>query len=229
MASEVPYYSYGSGIGISSKDSLFLLNIRFRVQNRVSYKTESAQDLRPDELQARVQRLRLRLDGFFYRPELVYVIQLGFSDQDMAVSPGNPTPAILKDAVIFYRMGRRVSLGFGLTNLPRNRQAVVSSGDLELVDRSPITAAFGIQRDFGLQLYYYNNMGSLYYALRTAVTAGEGNNALNSNEGLSYTGRVELLPLGTFESCGIAMFYWRLFQAATAWLYNWFSYWQGVR
>jgi hypothetical protein len=89
VASEVPYYSYGSGIGISSKDSLFLLNIRFRVQSRVSYKTEGAQDLRLDELQARVQRLRLRLDGFFYRPELIYVIQLGFSDRDMAVSPAS--------------------------------------------------------------------------------------------------------------------------------------------
>jgi hypothetical protein len=64
VASEVPYYSHGPGIGISSKDSLFLLNIRFCIQNRLSYTTNSESDLRLSELETRIQRLRFRLDGF---------------------------------------------------------------------------------------------------------------------------------------------------------------------
>ena len=33
----LPYYSYGKGLGITSADSLFQLNIRFRIQNRIGY------------------------------------------------------------------------------------------------------------------------------------------------------------------------------------------------
>ena len=33
----LPYYSYGKGLGMTSADSLFQLNIRFRMQNRVTY------------------------------------------------------------------------------------------------------------------------------------------------------------------------------------------------
>ena len=33
----LPYYSYGKGLGITSPDSLFQLNIRFRMQNRLTY------------------------------------------------------------------------------------------------------------------------------------------------------------------------------------------------
>jgi len=35
--SALPYYSYGKGLGLTSPDSLFQLNIRFRMQNRVTY------------------------------------------------------------------------------------------------------------------------------------------------------------------------------------------------
>ena len=35
--SALPYYSFGKGIGITSPDSLYQLNIRFRMQNRVTY------------------------------------------------------------------------------------------------------------------------------------------------------------------------------------------------
>jgi hypothetical protein len=37
-----------------------------------------------------------------------------------------------------------------------------------------------------------------FYNLRGSITSGEGRNSLESNSGLSYTGRIELLPLGKF-------------------------------
>src|SRR5690606_7312196 len=33
----LPYYSYGKGLGLTSPDSIFQLNIRFRMQNRLTY------------------------------------------------------------------------------------------------------------------------------------------------------------------------------------------------
>nr|WP_253256122.1 hypothetical protein [Formosa algae] len=33
----LPYYSFGKGVGLTSPDSIFKLNIRFRMQNRATY------------------------------------------------------------------------------------------------------------------------------------------------------------------------------------------------
>ncbi|MFN7490817.1 MAG: porin, partial [Chryseotalea sp.] len=71
-----PYYAYGKGLGITSPDSLFMLNIRFRIQNRFAFTTNDVDDLNIDEVEARVRRMRLRFDGFIYDPRLTYIIQL---------------------------------------------------------------------------------------------------------------------------------------------------------
>src|SRR5690554_736734 len=77
--SEVPYFSFGKGVGIISPDSMYLLNIRFRMQNRVGFTTESMSDLSLSEVEARIRRLRLRFDGFMLTERLTYVIQLSFT------------------------------------------------------------------------------------------------------------------------------------------------------
>ena len=66
--SPTPYFSYGKGLGITSPDSLFMLNIRFRMQNRLAFVTESGTNLDIAQVEARVRRLRLRFDGFIYTP-----------------------------------------------------------------------------------------------------------------------------------------------------------------
>ncbi|HOY29975.1 MAG TPA: hypothetical protein PLR96_13445, partial [Flavobacteriales bacterium] len=70
------------GISIS-KDSLFLLNLRFRMQNRLGFTTVSGEDLSARTIDARVRRLRLRLDGFVLQRRLQYYIQLNFSRADL--------------------------------------------------------------------------------------------------------------------------------------------------
>ena len=78
--------------------------------------------------------------------------------------------------------------------LPGNRQRVVSSGDQQFADRSIVNATFNIDRDFG----FFGHLTSNYIILRGAITSGEGRNSLGSNNGLAYTGRIELLPFGKF-------------------------------
>ena len=39
-----PYYSYGNGLGITSPDSLYQVNIRFRMQNRISYNHDEGEE-----------------------------------------------------------------------------------------------------------------------------------------------------------------------------------------
>ncbi len=196
-----PYFSYGKGLGITSPDSLFMLNIRFRIQNRFAFATESLEDLSVAEIEARVRRMRLRFDGFIYDTRLTYVIQLSFSRGDMDFDDTG-FPNVVRDALVLYSFNKHFSVGLGQTKLPGNRQRVNSSGDLQLPDRSIVNSTFNVDRDFGLQLYYNNNLGFMNYVLRGAITSGEGRNVNKSDQGLAYTGRLELLPLGQFTNGG---------------------------
>jgi phosphate-selective porin OprO and OprP len=196
-----PYFSYGKGLGITSPDSLFMLNIRFRMQNRLALTTESETDLDIAEVEARVRRLRLRFDGFIYTPRLTYVIQLAFTRADMDFDDTG-FPNVVRDAMIIYSVTDHFSVGIGQTKLPGNRQRVNSSGDLQFADRSIVNSTFNVDRDFGIQTYYNNNLQGLHYVLRAAVSSGDGRNIISSDRGLAYTGRIELLPLGEFTNGG---------------------------
>lgn len=189
----------GKGLGIVTADSSFSLNFQFRVQNRAAYVSKSEDDLSPESFEFRVRRLRLKFDGFIYNPKLSYYIQLSFSRGDMDWkgtdnSINNHSPNIVRDAVIFYKPVPKLRLSFGQTKLPGNRQRVISSGDQQFVDRSIVNATFTLDRDFGFFAHYTTK----YLILRGALTSGEGRNSVSSNSGLSYTGRIELLPLGKF-------------------------------
>ncbi|MFN8690511.1 MAG: porin, partial [Cyclobacteriaceae bacterium] len=146
LAYQVPYFTWGKGLGITSPDSAFLMNIRFRLQNRIGITTISGSDFSVNEVEARVRRLRLRLDGYLYNPKLTYVIQLSFSRGDIDFEDSG-FPNIIRDAMIIYNFNRHFALGLGQTKLPGNRQRVVSSGDLQLPDRSIVNAVFNIDRD----------------------------------------------------------------------------------
>lgn len=197
----IPYFTYGKGLGITSPDSLFHLNIRLRMQNRLGLRTESEDNLNISEVEARIRRLRLRFDGFVYTRKLNYVVQLAFSRSDMDYDDTG-FPNVIRDAIVFYSFNDHFTIGVGQTKLPGNRQRVNSSGDLQMPDRSIVNSTFNIDRDFGLQLYYNNNISNFQYVLRGAISSGEGRNFNSSDRGLAYTGRVELLPFGKFVNNG---------------------------
>lgn len=197
--SQVPYFTFGQGLGIMSPDSLFLMNIRFRMQNRAGFTFLEDENT---QIEARVRRLRLRFDGFVYSPRLSYVIQLSFSRGDMDWD-NTQLPNVVRDAMIFYRVSPKLILGLGQTKLPGNRQRVNSSGDLQFVDRSIVNATLNVDRDFGIQATYSDLLfNNFFYVLRGAISSGEGRNIITTDGGLSYTGRVELLPFGRFERFG---------------------------
>src|SRR5690606_41626549 len=78
--SALPYYNYGKGLGVTSADSLFQLNIRFRIQNRVTYYDYEDQE---SNYEAQIRRLRLRFDGYVGTPQFQYVLQLSFAPGDV--------------------------------------------------------------------------------------------------------------------------------------------------
>lgn len=205
MDDPVPYFTYSKGFGVQAPDSLFSMNIRFRIQNRIAGTTRTSEDFHIEEWEAVVRRLRLRLDGFVYSPKITYVLQLSFARGDLDFENTN-FPNIIRDAMVVYRVNKLFAVGMGQSKLPGNRQRIVSSGDLQFADRSMANALFNIDRDFGIQFYHeYRLAKNFPYTIRTAISSGDGRNVSRTNEGLAYGGRVELFPLGAFK--GNADFY----------------------
>jgi len=206
--SSLPYYNYGKGLGITTPDSLFQFNIRFRMQNRLTYFENDGQQA---FFEGQVRRLRLRFDGFIGDPKFLYVMQLSFGAGDVGTEKPGENLNVIRDAMLYYKPGKHWQWGFGVTKLPGARQTVNSSGALQFTDRNINHFKFGIDRDFGLHIANLNEFKDKFsYNFKGAITMGEGrnwttnstNSNLKDNNGLSYTGKIELLPLGTFKKDG---------------------------
>jgi len=199
--SALPYYSYGKGLGLTSPDSLFQLNIRFRMQNRVTYIENEGEESAYD---GQIRRLRLRFDGYVGNPKFLYALQLSFAPGDVGEIEEGENINIIRDAIVFYRPNKNWNFGFGQTKLPGNRQRVNSSGGLQLTDRTINNAKFTIDRDFGFQAHYlHEDLRKFSYTIKTAVSTGEGRNWTKSNDnGVALTAKGELYPLGSFKKDG---------------------------
>lgn len=195
------YLSSSKKLGFTEKDSLFQVNIGFRVQSRAGFeKTDGESAI----VEGEIRRMRLKLDGFVYNPKFGYKVELGFSARDIGtVAVGNSGNVIL-DGVLFYNPTKNWTIGFGQTKLPGNNQRVVSSGSLEFTDRTINNSRFNIDRDFGLFLdYSHQKPNSFSYDLKGAITKGEGRNWVKTeDDGIALTGKVELFPLGAFTKNG---------------------------
>ncbi len=153
-----------------------------------------------------VRRARLKFDGFAYSTKLKYKIELGLSNRDISGANefNRNTPRYILDAVLMWNFAENWELWAGQTKLPGNVERVVSSGNLQLIDRSLLNSRFNIDRDLGIQLRHKTKLGSNFLMReKLSLSQGEGRNVTEGNEGgLQYTARVEFLPFGTFKSKG---------------------------
>lgn len=198
----IPYYSYGKGLGLTSPDSIYQMNFRFRMQNRV---TIGERNDKKGFVDGQIRRLRIRYDGYVGNPKFAYMLQLSFTPGDVggAIHDGDNLK-IIRDAVFFYRPNKHWNFGFGQTKLPGNRQRLNSSGALQLTDRSINNANFTIDRDFGMQAQWLQaKREGFTMNLKSSISMGEGRAYTdNKDMHLAYTGKVELYPLGSFTKGG---------------------------
>lgn len=153
-----------------------------------------------------VRRSRLKFDGFAYSPKLKYKIELGLSNRDISgVSEFTANaPRYILDAVVMWNFYENFTLWFGQTKLPGNIERVISSGNLQQVDRSLLNSRFTIDRDMGFQLRHHFKLSDIFLVReKLAFSQGEGRNVVNGNlGGHQYTARLELLPFGEFLKKG---------------------------
>jgi hypothetical protein len=207
-AQEISDTSFGKGlINFVAKDSTFSVKFapRFQVRSMSSWDHDGNQYISPEH-NFIVRRARLKFDGFAYSPKLVYKIELGLSNRDISGANefNRNTPRYILDAVLKWKFADNWELWAGQTKLPGNVERVVSSGNLQLIDRSLLNSRFNIDRDLGIQLRHKSKLGGNFLMReKLSVSQGEGRNVSEGNEGgLQYTARLELLPFGKFKSKG---------------------------
>ncbi|HKJ49205.1 MAG TPA: porin [Christiangramia sp.] len=208
QSQEISDTKFGKGlINFTAKDSSFSVKfaprIQFRSYTSWDYDGESYED---PEQAFLIRRARLKFDGWALTPKLKYKIELGLSNNDIAGAnqfTGN-APRYILDAVLKWNFYENFELWAGQTKLPGNVERVISSGNLQFIDRSILNSRFNIDRDIGLQLHHKINLGENFVVKeKLALSQGEGRNVNVGNlGGLQYTGRLEFLPFGEFEGKG---------------------------
>ncbi len=200
---------FGKGIfNLKGKDSTWSMKIAARMQFLGTAAWEKGPEggwINPASNML-IRRARLKFDGFAVSPKLKYKIELGLSNRDMAGQSEftRNSPRMILDAVIMWNFYGNFVLWAGQTKLPGNIERVISSGNLQLVDRSLLNAAYNIDRDVGLQLRHHFNLTDKFLVReKFAFSQGEGRNVVLGNYGgHQYTGRLELLPFGKFKNKG---------------------------
>ncbi len=207
-AQETTETKFGKGIlNVVAKDSSWSMRFatRFQLLGTSGWDINDG-DYGKSETSFLIRRSRLKFDGFAYSPKLKYKIELGLSNRDISGASEftNNAPRYILDAVIKWNFYKNFTLWAGQTKLPGNVERVISSANLQLVDRSRLNSRFNIDRDLGVQLRHHFKLSDKFLVREiVAVSQGEGRNITTGNiGGHQYTGRVELLPFGKFQSKG---------------------------
>lgn len=180
--------SFGKGIRLETNDGTFGLKFGTRIQPRWDFNYNLTDDTHFDRMT--VKRARLKFDGFFINKDLRYKIEY------------DVVGGYVRDAVIKYRFAPKWDLWFGQTKLPGNRERVISSGNLEFIDRSVYNSAFTIDRDLGFQVHNEFMLGKVLIRDKWAISAGNGILDLSPSKGVEFTGQIQVLPLGEFTKKG---------------------------
>lgn len=204
-------YSFGEGLRYTAKDSTFGIKASLRFQSlfigdwRVH--NDDFGDIGNFSSNFLIRRARLKFDGFAYSPKLTYKVELGLSNRDLDHEGeqyfGEGGNYII-DAYLKWNFYKAFSLKVGQFKLPGNRERLVSSANMQFVDRSVLNSRFSLDRDVGASLHYDKTLGKQFGLHLTAAFAqGEGRNVISGNRGgYQTTFKLEIMPFGEFTKKG---------------------------
>ncbi|MEQ8906360.1 porin [Ekhidna sp.] len=203
IAQDTVSSTWGKRLQFVAQDSTFAFKFGFRFQTLYDGRYNLNTDVYEDAMM--IRRSRLKFDGWAIDPKIVYKLELAVSNRDQSsghnAESGN-TANIVLDAVVKWNFADNWHVWWGQTKLPGNRERVISSQNLQFVDRSLVNARFNLDRDVGVQLRHKSSNDKFRQIL--AISMGQGRNVTSRNpsEGYQITGRMEFLPMGSFTGKG---------------------------
>lgn len=199
--------SFGKGLfNLVGKDSTWTMKIGTRMQFLTVANWDESTDggLTNPQQNFSLRRARLKFDGFAYSPKLKYKIELALSNRDMSGASEftSNSPRFFLDAVVMWNFFGNFEFWMGQTKLPGNMERVISSGNLQQVNRSLLNSRFTIDRDQGIQIRHKFKLSDKFLVKeKLAVSQGEGRNITSGNlGGYQHTARLELFPFGDFAA-----------------------------
>jgi phosphate-selective porin len=141
----------------------------------------------------RIRRAKFKLEGWFYKPELEYELQLNWPDVT-----GSPASRFLEDANIDWDASKKKTfrIRFGQFKAPYGRQQLTSSGAQQFVDRAITDERYNPGRETGLALW--GTLGSTKLDWRAMISNGNGRSqATNDNDKYLYTARLQWQAIGS--------------------------------
>ncbi len=202
---------FGNGLKFTSKDNSSFIKVNFRFQNLFinewDLRQSTAEGLGNHNAAFLVRRSRLKFAGGVLNKKVTFKAELGLSNRDMGGgnnSHFNNTAKFILDAYVTWNAYKNFSIQFGQGKLPGNRERVISSANLQFVDRSRLNSRFNLDRDVGIWLKNHHTIGNQFLVREIfSFTQGEGRNVTDGfHGGFDYTFRLEMLPFGEFESKG---------------------------
>ncbi len=185
----------GKGVEINSADDDFQLRIRVRVQflwTVLSGEVGPREADEPDEVtnNFRIRRARFVFQGHAFGKHNQYKLE---------IDPLRADNVVL-DYYLDFTKNRDIQVRIGQYKISSNRTRVISSGNLQMVDRATTNAEFTLDRDIGIDIRSRDFLGldKMRYVL--GIFSGTGlNNPQFKDFAMVYLFRVEYLPLGIFR------------------------------
>lgn len=194
----------GKGLLAESYDGEFALATRVRGQFRYALEDGASGLVH----QFRIRRARIVFGGHLFGANNRFKMELAVSPNDLGI--GDDLAEDLEDRVLSnsplldlymdFRQLRDLSVRIGQYKLPSNRTRVISSGNLQMVDRSIVNSEFTLDRDMGLDLRSADFLGLDLLRYYAGVSIGRGRDSQGFDDfGLNYFLRIEVLPFGMFR------------------------------
>lgn len=203
VGAETVHFEPGQGLHVSTADGAFALETRLRAQFLWSPQQRWERSSRELEHRFEIRRARLQFDGHAFDPANRYKLELAFSPRDLNMTDGVVRNSPLLSWYVEFGQLRDLTLRMGQYKIPYSRQRVVSSGDLQLVDRSLANGELNRDRDIGLDLRSEDVAGLGWLRYYAGVYMGEGRDlggaAVTTDFRLLYLARLEVLPFGDFD------------------------------
>lgn len=202
---------FGSGLRIMAQDSSFSMKIGIRFQTLFLGENNLIEDdfgdLSEGDARVFIRRSRLKFNGFAVNPKFTYKLELALSNRDNgggnSANFSNAANIVL-DAWSEWNFYKNLSVRVGQMKIPSNRERVISSGNLQFVDRSRLNSRFTLDRDIGVFLRHHHKLGDTFILKEGFVfSSGEGRAITAANVGgAAFTFQLEALPFGKFQSKG---------------------------
>lgn len=167
---------YDKGLSFQAGDK-FKMKFRIRGQFRL---TVDDPDGGLTSTNFSVARLRLKWNGYAFKPWFLYTVQVNIPDD-----------LDLRDMYFTAAYDNNIMPRVGQWKVPFGRQELTSSSALQFINRSIVNDEFGYGRDRGVALM--GGLGPKYnFSYSGGVFNGDGRNGTSLDSNMLYAGRIQL-------------------------------------